>query len=99
MTISHKKQLKKSRTKVITIDKQIISLFNKRFLYTKRIQILKRYLRLPISQKNREAELINQYSSLARAKKLPSDFIRDLFKIVFRYSKKTGIIKRWKKNQ
>lgn len=98
MTISHKKQLKKLRTKVITLDKQIISLFNKRFLYTKQIQILKRYLKLPISQKNRETRLINQYSSLARARKFPTGFIKDLFKIVFRYSKKTGIIKRWKKN-
>lgn len=98
MTISHKKQLTKLRTRIIKIDKQIIGLFNKRFLYTKRIQILKRYLKLPIFQKNRENGLINQYSSLARARKFPTGFIKDLFKIVFRYSKKTGIIERWKKN-
>ncbi len=87
-------ELKKMRKKVESIDIQIIRLLNERFIFTNQIQNLKRALILPILQKKREKTLLNKYKSIAKKYHLPEKLITHLFRSIFSYAKKTGIIKR-----
>lgn len=86
-------KLKELRSAVESIDNQIISLLVKRFKHTAEIQKLKRDLKIPISQKKREADLLNKYEKRAVRGKLPIALLKRLFTLLFAYSKKSGIIK------
>lgn len=77
-----------------TIDKKILELLTKRFQATDKIQTIKTELGLKITQKGREIDLLEKYTQKAKEYGLPSDLIKKIFKMVFSYSKKTGIIKR-----
>lgn len=80
------------RKEVSGIDKQILALLGKRFKITNEIQQLKLVLGLKITQPKRENELLNKYLLLATKKKLDPTLIRELFTLVFSYSKKSAII-------
>ena len=86
-------KLKELRSAVEAIDLQIISLLVKRFKNTAEIQKLKRGLKIPISQKKREADLLKRYEKRAMRGKLPVALLRKLFTLLFAYSKESGIIK------
>lgn len=89
-------KLKILRKKVEKIDRSIIQLLFQRFKITKQIQVLKTDFKIPLSQKKREKYLLQKYLISAKAKKLNPILIKKLFNLIFSYSKKTGIIKRWK---
>ena len=76
-----------------TIDKKILELLTERFQATDKIQTIKTELGLKITQKGRETGLLEKYTQKAKEYGLPSDLIKKIFKMVFSYSKKTGIIK------
>ena len=88
------KKLNLTGKEVETIDKKILELLTKRFQATDKIQTIKAELGLEITQKSRETDLLEKYAQKAREYGLPSDLIKKIFKMVFSYSKKTGIIKR-----
>lgn len=88
------KKLNLIRKAVETIDKKILELLTKRFQATDNIQTIKTELGLKITQKGRETDLLEKYTQKAKEYGLPSDLIKKIFKMVFSYSKKTGIIKR-----
>lgn len=90
-------KLKILRKKIEKIDGNIIKLLTERFKTAKQIQNLKIDFGIPLLQKNREKYLLQKYLKLAEGKKLNLTLIRKLFNLIFSYSKKTGIIKRWKK--
>lgn len=94
---THKLQI--LRKKIEKVDHDIIQLLAERFKTTKQIQNLKIDFGLPLLQKKREKYLLQKYLKLALAKKLNSTLIRKLFNLIFSYSRKTGIIRRWKKTQ
>ncbi|GEM_PF-5573245 len=87
-------QLPKLRKYVESVDCEIIKLIRERFIFTNQIQNLKRLLELPLQSKKREAELLKKYRNLAKRYKLPEGLIKKLFKSIFYYSKKSGIMKR-----
>lgn len=91
------KQLKILRNKIEEVDGNIIKLLTKRFKTTKQIQNLKIDFGLPLLQKNREKYLLKKYLKSAGCKKLNPVLIKKLFNLIFSYSRKTGIIERWKK--
>ncbi|MBI4995204.1 chorismate mutase [Candidatus Peregrinibacteria bacterium] len=91
--------LKILRKKIEKIDRCIIQLLSERFKTTKQIQNLKIDLCIPLLQKKREKTLFKKYQAYANAKKLNKTLIKKLFNLIFRYSRKTDIIKRWKKNK
>lgn len=92
--MSSAKQLITIRQQVTYIDKRIIKFLSDRFKLTSKIQQIKKKLHIPISQKQRENNLIEKYSKFAVKRGLPTSMITKLFSIVFSYSKKSGIIKR-----
>jgi len=87
------KKLNLIRKEVETIDKKILELLTERFQATDKIQTIKTELGLKITQKGRETGLLEKYTQKAKEYGLPSDLIKKIFKMVFSYSKKTGIIK------
>lgn len=93
------KQLQILRGKIEEVDSDIIQLLAERFKTTKQIQNLKIDFGLPLLQKKREKYLLQKYLKLALAKKLNLALVKGLFNLIFSYSRKTGIIKRWKKTQ
>lgn len=82
------------RKEIDSIDKKIIDLLAKRFLITGSIQKTKAAKKIPILQKKREVLLMKKNLAAAKKKKLPAGLVKRLFKAVFYYSKKNGIIKR-----
>jgi len=84
--------LQKLRNDVQLIDRSIIKLLGKRFKATEQIQSIKRQLKMPINQKKREKELLEKYIKAAIKLNIPTPVINKLFKVVFSYSKKSGII-------
>lgn len=93
------KQLQILRGKIEEVDSDIIQLLAERFKTTKQIQNLKIDFGLPLLQKKREKYLLQKYLKLAKGKKLNLALVKGLFNLIFSYSRKTGIIKRWKKTQ
>lgn len=92
-------KLKILRKKVEKIDRNIIQLLANRFKTTKQIQNLKIDFGVALLQKKREKYLLQKYLKLAKEKKLNPSLTKKLFNLIFSYSKKTGIIKRWKFSQ
>ena len=86
-------QLRHDRTRVTRIDTLVIRLLAERFKITRHIQSLKQAINLPIHQKTRENAVLTRALRLGKAKKLSSAFIKNLFFLIFSYSKKDGIIK------
>lgn len=82
------------RRRVETIDDKIIKLIIVRFRTTNQIQNLKIEFGIPVSQKNREQILLKKYLKGTNRGPLPRKFVEKLFRLIFSYSKKTGIIKR-----
>lgn len=96
------KKLKILRKKVEKIDFHIIQLLAGRFKTTKQIQNLKIDFGVSLLQKKREKYLLKKYLKLSKEKKLNPSLTKRLFNLIFSFSKKTDIIKRWKipqKNQ
>lgn len=86
------KKLNNLRRRVQNIDLKIIKLLVERFRVTRKIQALKKRLAEPITQKAREVSLLKGYLWFAQEHKLPLTFIKKLFRLLFSYSKKSGII-------
>lgn len=87
-------ELKKMRAKVESIDIQIIQLLRERFIFTNQIQNLKRVLFLALQQKKREKTLLKKYRALGKKYRLSEELLEKLFRSIFSYAKKTGIMKR-----
>ena len=92
--MSPRSNLQKLRKQVEKLDENLITLLSKRLSFTKEIQKIKKELKMPINQKMREKELIASYLNLAKAKKLPLTPLKRIFRGIFQYSKKSGIINR-----
>lgn len=87
-------RLHKLRKKVEAIDERIIILLIARFRTTNQIQNLKREFAIPVNQKIREQNLLKKYFKGREQGPLPRKLIEKLFRLIFSYSKKSGIIKR-----
>lgn len=88
------KKLHLLRKHIEKIDCDIIKLLNQRFITTNKIQLLKRQLGIKTKQNPREISLIKKYLNLAKRTAIPLQLIKQVFPLIFSYSKKTGIIKR-----
>lgn len=95
--MNHIEQLEKLRKRVHETDIKLLELLAKRFRATGRIQNIKKELKIPVNQKDRESGLLKGYLWLAQKHGLPQELIKQLFGLVFAYSKKSGIIKGNKK--
>lgn len=93
------RQLDRLRKKVEAIDHQLLHLLANRFSVTNLIQELKKTHGMALFQKKREKKLLAHYYARAKARKLSKAFIKDLFQLIFSYSKKTAIMKRNLNNQ
>lgn len=93
------KKLNNLRRRVQNTDLKIIKLLIERFRTTYEIQALKRRLAEPLTQRIREASLLKSYLWLAQKHKLPLAFVKKFFRLLFSYSKKSGIIIRKQKSK
>lgn len=91
------KSLQKLRKRVDVLDEKLIKVFIERFHTTQHIQKLKKSLGMGLYQKKREEEHLARLLSINKKRKkddmLDAVFIKKLFQLVFKFSKKTGIIK------
>lgn len=91
------KELSRLRKQVEHIDQKILTLLASRFSLTQQIQLLKKANGMGIFQKSREEELLKKYRSLSKGKKLAPGLAEKLYRLIFSYSKKAGIMKRIQK--
>jgi len=94
--MSNLKQLKQLRDKVERIDLAIIKKLGQRFKLTKEIQIVKKSLKIPLLQEERELKLLEKYTKLGESLEISKGLIVDIYKKVFSYVRKYGNINRWK---
>ena len=67
------------------IDSQLLFLLEKRFGFCKKIGVYKKQNNLPIEDMEREKQIIER---LSKKTKLSREFIKDLFNLIFKESKK-----------
>ena len=79
-------KIKKLRNLVDKTDKEIICLLEKRFRLAKNIIKIKKNNKIPIEDLNREKEIIRKL--LKSKPKVPAGCIREIFKSLFKYTKK-----------
>ncbi|MGC8867061.1 MAG: chorismate mutase [Elusimicrobiales bacterium] len=58
-------QIKKLRKEIDIIDKKIIMLLDERFEIVKRIGVIKKRLKLPITDKKREKEILTKVNKIS----------------------------------
>lgn len=87
------RQLNRLREKVQEVDNKLLDLLAKRFTLTNQIQGLKKAHGITLLQKKREQQLLAKYLLLGKTKRLSKALIKDLFQLIFSYSKKTGIMR------
>lgn len=79
--------LKTYRKKIDKIDNKIIRLLDKRLIVAQKIGEYKKQNNLPITNLNREKEILNKFSKKTKKTKLKKNFINKLFKLIFKNSK------------
>lgn len=79
--------LKTYRKKIDKIDNKIIRLLDKRLIVAQKIGEYKKQNNLPITNLNREKEILNKFSKKTKKTKLKKNFINKLFNLIFKNSK------------
>lgn len=82
-------QLMKLRKKIDTFDQDILNLLGLRFSLTKKIQKMKKQKRLSLMRKSRENAIVKKLESKAKSKNLPPKLIHEIYRSIFRYSKRS----------
>jgi chorismate mutase len=78
--------LSEFRAKIDKIDEKIVDLLQQRFEVVKEIGVIKKHHGLETEDENREEAIVANLKS--KAKNLPDGLIKDLYKIIFEFSKK-----------
>ncbi len=78
-------EIKKFREKIDIIDKKIIRLLEKRFEIVKKIGVSKKKLKLPLTDKKREREILNKISKISTTY---SNQIKHIYTEIIKLSKK-----------
>ncbi len=78
----------KYRKKIDSIDANIIKQLSNRIEYAKKIQEIKKELKMSKEDKNREQQIIKRIKSLADSKNIPDESIDKIYKIIFSSVKK-----------
>lgn len=78
-------KINKLREQIDVVDTNIFELFEKRFKLTNEIMNEKRKLNIPKSDLDRENEIVE---GKIKKFKLKEEFIQELYKLIFRESKK-----------
>lgn len=81
-------QIKKYRTEINRIDKEIIELLSSRIEISKKIGQEKIIHNYPITDKKRERSALIKRQFLASKTNLDQKFIKEIFKLIFKYSKR-----------
>lgn len=79
-------KIKQFRKIVDQTDEKIIELLEKRFFLTGKIQKIKEKNNLPVGDLNREKQIIKKLLKIKQ--KVPAKCIKEIFKVIFNYSKK-----------
>ncbi|PIV46021.1 chorismate mutase [bacterium (Candidatus Moisslbacteria) CG02_land_8_20_14_3_00_36_53] len=92
--------LKKYRKIIDSLDKKLIWILSQRFKVTQKIGEYKAKNNLPIQDKKREEEALESRKSLAQKLNLDPDLISEIFKLVFKCTRKNHKkIKEKRKNE
>lgn len=75
------KNLEKFRGELDKIDRDLVSILNKRFSVTKKLMIYKRKNNLPLVDKAREKKILLRYNT---------PFLSNIFKLIFKESRRIG---------
>lgn len=81
------KSLEELRSEIDNLDHQILALVQKRISVTTEVQTLKKEKGLPPEDLERETKILNKLSQ--DFNKIPAALIKDLFSVLFTYSKRT----------
>ena len=90
--MSQVSSLAKLREKIEFLDRALIKVLGRRFRVTGKIQNTKKLAGIAIEQRHREKTLLHGHLAFAKQQKVPATLIKKIFKDVFYYSKKTGIL-------
>lgn len=82
------KSIEEGRKQIDSIDKEIISLFAKRFHIAKEIGCLKKNQSKNIYDSKREDIVIDQIKQFANEEDINPDFVVSLYKLVFKESRR-----------
>lgn len=80
--------MKEIRKQIDTIDKNIIKLLGKRLKLAVKISKFKEKKGLPILDKKREAEMIEEFEKIAKKERVDPKFIKKLWEDIFKESRK-----------
>lgn len=80
--------LQNLRNKIQELDVLMLRLLGQRFALVKRVKAFKSQAQIKIEDKDREAELLQQYLSLAVEQGLDPKLVEELFTRIFEASKK-----------
>lgn len=84
------------RNNINKIDRQIITLLVKRFIYVQKIGVLKKNRKLSIVDKKRESEILKNINNEAKKNRLNRNFVNKVFDLIIKQSKK--VQKKYTKN-
>lgn len=78
----------KLRNNIDKIDNKLVLLLSERMKIVRRIAVYKSKNKIPILDKKREQKVLSEKKKLAKKYKLDENYIRSIFKLIMKQSKK-----------